>query len=461
MRALRLSLAVLVTAVLIDACGTGGVTTSSGPPPPGVALSAGGPGPAADWPMYGGDPQRTGVAQGAGGAGRPAVAWHTPLDGTVYGEPLVIGHTLIAATEHDTIYGLNAATGRIKWKRHVGTPVPLSALPCGDIDPLGITSTPVYDQANGLVYAVAETAGYHHVLVGVSVTSGAIRVERDIPTPDGQARYDLQRPALALLGRYVYVAFGGLYGDCGPYRGSLVAVPASGKGATLSFVVPASREGAIWGPSGPVLAPSGTLYVSNGNGPAGVTSFDGTDAVLALSASLHVMGVFAPSGWRSDSQNDADLGSTQPALLGNGLQLLALGKSGTAYLLDAGKLGGVGGQITSLPVCQAYGGAAVDGTTVYEPCQSGGMAAISASGNQLQILWRGPQAAQGSPVVAGGAVWVTDYANGGLYEMDPSSGAVLGSLPLGVSLPHFASMSVSGDFGYIGTMDGVIAVSGV
>ena len=411
--------------------------------------------------MYGGNPQRTNMAESAATAGPPSIAWHAHLDGAVYGQPLVIGRTVIAATEHDTIFGLNASTGQIRWQRHVGTPVPLSALPCGDIDPLGITGTPVYDQANGLVYAVAETAGYHHVLVGVSATDGAIRVERDIPTPDGQPRYDQQRPALALLGSYIYVAFGGLYGDCGPYRGSVVAVPASGSGDMLSFVVPTAREGAIWGPPGPVLGPSGMLYVSIGNGSPTSTTFDGSDAVLALTQSLHVAGAFAPSTWRTDSQNDADLGSTQPALLGNGLQLLALGKSGTAYLLDAARLGGVGGQIASLPVCSAYGGAAVDGTTVYEPCQSGGMAAISAAGGQLQILWRGPSSAQGSPVVAGGVVWVTDYASGGLYEMDPTSGAVLGSLPLGVSLPHFASMSVSGNHGYIGAIDGVLAIAGL
>jgi polyvinyl alcohol dehydrogenase (cytochrome) len=76
----------------------------------------------------------------------------------------------------------------VPWRAHVGTPVPRADLPCGDIDPLGITGTPVYDRSDGLVYAVAETTGYHHVLVGVSVTGGALRVERDIPTPDGEPR---------------------------------------------------------------------------------------------------------------------------------------------------------------------------------------------------------------------------------------------------------------------------------
>jgi hypothetical protein len=98
----------------------------------------------------------------------------------------------------------------VRWRAHVGTPVPLASLPCGNIDPLGITGTTVYSPATGLVYAVAETTGYHHVLVGVSVDTGHVAFRRDIPTPDGQPRFDQQRAALALAGDRVYVAFGGL-----------------------------------------------------------------------------------------------------------------------------------------------------------------------------------------------------------------------------------------------------------
>src|SRR6266513_3135299 len=86
---------------------------------------------------------------------------------------LTVGDLVVAATENDSIYGLDQATGTVAWRTHVGTPVPLSDLPCGNIDPLGITGTPVYDTASGLVYAVAETTGYHHELVGLPVRDGA------------------------------------------------------------------------------------------------------------------------------------------------------------------------------------------------------------------------------------------------------------------------------------------------
>src|SRR6185437_10801000 len=265
--------------------GTGGGTSSGAapsartlsPPPSGEAAGAH---PDAAWTTFGRDFARSGVAAGVaapGGPGSLKVGWHARLDGAVYGQPLLVGSMAIAATENDSLYGLDQASGKVLWRTHVGTPVPRSALPCGNIDPLGITSTPVYDPSSGIVYAVAETSGYHHVLVGLSVTDGRLAVERDIPTPDGQPRYDQQRPALTLQGGRVYVAFGGLAGDCGPYRGSVVGVPVSGSGALISYVVPTPREGAIWAPGGPVTGPDGTLYVSVGNGSESSTSFDDSD----------------------------------------------------------------------------------------------------------------------------------------------------------------------------------------
>ena len=143
-----------------------------------------------DWTTYHRDAARTGVAPARPAAGPLSIAWRRHLDGAVYGQPLVIGGLVIAATEGDTVYGLDRATGKVRWHVHLGTPVPLSALPCGDIDPLGITGTTVYDRATHMVYAVAETTGFHHVLAGITVPAGKLVFRRDVPTPDGHPRYD-------------------------------------------------------------------------------------------------------------------------------------------------------------------------------------------------------------------------------------------------------------------------------
>ncbi|HEY2488644.1 MAG TPA: PQQ-binding-like beta-propeller repeat protein [Streptosporangiaceae bacterium] len=462
-RKTRLAAAMLTGGVLAAAAGCSdpdGTGTSSGSAPPARTLApdpGGGGHPDAAWPTYGRDFARSGVADAA----RPAsltVNWRVHLDGAVYGQPLLVGNLVIAATENDSIYGLDQATGTVTWRTHVGTPVPLADLPCGNIDPLGITGTPVYNPASGLVYALSETSGYHHVLVGVSVRDGSIQVERDIPTPDGRPRYDQQRPALAIAAGRVYVAFGGLAGDCGPYRGSVAGIPLSGAGPLISYVVPTPREGAVWATGGPVTGPDGTMYVSVGNGSG--TSFDDSDSVTALSPGLRRTGVFAPSTWRHDNDNDLDLGSTQPALLPNGM-LLADGKSGIAYLVNAAHPGGVGGQVAQADVCPAYGQAAVLGSIVYEPCERGGLAAVDTAGNRITVRWRGPASAWGSPVLGGGAVWVTDWKAGTLYELNQSTGSTRASLSLGTTLPHFSSMSMTGSHAFLGTMEGVIAVGGV
>jgi outer membrane protein assembly factor BamB len=427
---------------------------STGPQPDSPAAVS-----ALDWPVYHHDPARTGYTAATPPAGKLSIAWTRRLDGAVFGQPLAVGGLVIAATEGNSVYGLDRATGAVRWRTHLGSPVPLADLPCGDINPLGITGTPVYDPVTGLVYAVAETAGYRHILAGISVTDGHVRFRRDIPAPDSNPRFDQQRAALALAGGRVYVAFGGLDGDCGPYRGSVTGVPVSGRGPLVSYVVPTAREGGIWGTGGPVIGPDGTVYVSSGNGAATGGAFDGSDSVTALSPALHRRGIFAPSVWASDNAGDLDLGSMAPALLPTG-KILTVGKRGDGYLLNASHLGGVGGQVATGPVCRAFGGPATAGSVAYIPCGDGGMAAVDTAGNQIRVLWRGPPPAAGSPVLGGGAVWVADWNAGTLYQLDPATGQVRHQIALGATLPHFVSPSLSGRLALIGTMSGVAAVSG-
>jgi outer membrane protein assembly factor BamB len=425
--------------------------------PGGPMIPAAGP----DWPTYHFNAQRTGDVTGLPPAGALSVRWSASLRGAVYGQPLIIGGTVIAATEANRVYGLSRATGRVLWDTEVasGRAVPLSDQPCGDIDPLGITGTPVYDPATRLVYAVAETAGGAKLLAGISVATGRVELTRTIPAPDHEPAYDQQRGALALAAGHIYVTFGGHFGDCGPYRGSVVSVPAAGHGPLRSYVVPTRKQGGIWATGGPVVAPDGTIYVASGNGAAFSPPFDGSDSVIALTAGLRRAGVFAPSRWAADNSGDLDLGSASPALLPDG-QLLQVGKSGIGYLLSGTHLGGVGGQLAQGRVCASFGGPAVRGHIVYVPCYGAGLTAVSVAGDRVRVLWRGPATASGSPVVGGGAVWVADWASGTLYELSPATGQVRHQVRLGSALPHFASPSLSGGLVLIGTTHGVVAVSG-
>ena len=299
---------------------------------------------AADWPTYDHDPRRSAAATGVPAPGILRLAWHRPLDGAVYAQPLVIGGVIVAATEGGSIYALNAQSGEVIWRRHIAAPVPLSDLPCGNIDPLGITGTPVYDPATGLVFAVAETTGGTHLLAGVNLATGELKVRREVEPPRGTPIATQQRPALTLYGGRVYIAFGGLYGDCADYTGGVVSVSTSGAGALDSYSVPTSREGAIWGTGGVVVA-DGRLFVSVGNG-ASTSSYDGSDSVTALSPALRRIDLFAPSSWAHDNANDLDLGSMTPAV--SAAYVFVAGKSGTGYVLRATHLGGIGGQVAQV-----------------------------------------------------------------------------------------------------------------
>jgi len=412
------------------------------------------------WWTYHRDPARTGVNADLAAAGRVTAAWTTNLDGAVYAQPLVVGGTLVAATENDSLYGLDANTGAVRWRTHVAAPVSRSALPCGNIDPLGITGTPAYDPASKLVFAVAETqvAGkVTHLLAGVDPASGQQRILRPIDPPASDPTASQQRGALTVAAGRVYVPYGGLAGDCGAYRGTVVAASTTGTGPLISYTVPTAREGGIWTPPGPVVDRFGNLLVQVGNSAATSGAWDGGDSVLKLSPDLHLLDSFAPASWARDNAVDADLGSTAPSLTANGY-LLAVGKSSTAYTLRADHLGGIGGQVTTSQLCAAYGGTAVAGNTVYVPCTDGLRAVSVDSAGTPHVLWHTDTAVNGSPVVGGGLVWSLN-PSGTLYGLDPGTGTVKQQLPMSRT-SRFASPTLFNDSVLVPTLTGISAFHG-
>ena len=421
---------------------------------PSAAPSASPGGPAtADWPVYHLDPGHSGDAVNfPAWSGALTKAWSVKLDGAVYAEPLVVNGMVIVATEGDSLYALAPATGKVLWSRKLGTPVPLSTLPCGDIDPLGITGTPAYDPATRTVFAVAEVKGPAHILFALDPASGAIRWSRNVDLAGHTPRNHQQRPALAVGNGYVYIGFGGLAGDCAQYEGEVVGVPTSGTGSTISYTVPVKREGAVWASGGPVFDDAGNLYVSTGNGSS-TTTYDGSDSVLELSPDLKLLSRFAPAQWASDNASDRDLGSLAPVLVPGGWVFIA-GKSGTGYVLRQGNLGGIGHQVSSATVCRAFGGAARAGTTIFVPCQTELRSVAVGADGTLHIGWR-TGAAGGPPVIGGGIVWTA--SGGRLYALDPATGSTKASISVG-TLPHFVSPTLWDGLVFVGTMSGVFAV---
>jgi polyvinyl alcohol dehydrogenase (cytochrome) len=412
----------------------------------------------ADWPQYHRDSARTGVGPAAPALSSPSVAWTAHLDGDVYSSPLIVAGHVLAATENNTVYSLDLFTGAVVWKIHLGDPVDASSLPCGNIGPVtGITGTPAVDPAAGRLYVVAFLRTRHHMLFTLRLVDGTVVSQQDVDPPGSNAAVHQERGALTLGANYVYVPFGGLFGDCGDYHGYIQAVPLAG-GGIQSYKVPTAREAGFWSPQGATIAPDGSVYAVSGNGDSR-SAFDYSNSVIQLSPDVRsVRSYFAPSNWASLNASDTDLGSVGATVIPSLGVVVAIGKQGVAYLLKAGSLGGVGGQVASRQVCPgAFGGSAWSQTTVYVPCTDG-LYALSVSASSIDIAWHAGRPRLGSPIIAAGAVWGIEPDSGVLYALNPATGAVLNTIALG-SAQHFSTPAATEGFVVAPAGKSVVAVS--
>lgn len=418
---------------------------------------------ATNWLTYGRILARTGDDPASGPSQSAKQLWQSPqLDGDIYGEPLLDSGRLFIVTENNTFYSLDATSGKVVWQQHVGTPISRSSLPCGDIDPTGITGTPVIDPSSGTLFAVAFEQPGKHELYAVDVATGAVQYHVPIDPPGADPLVQQQRSALALANGMVYVAYGGLDGDCGQYHGWVVAAAATNGAIGATYQVPTQREGAIWAPAGPAIDGAGNLFVATGNGSS-TSQFDYGNSVMKLSPNLKVLDWFAPTNWAELNRTDLDIGSISPLLVPNGL-IFQIGKSGEGYLLHADHLGQIGGQAFAAPVCAggygAFGSTAFAASYIYVPCRNG-MVALHLGAASFSTAWTGPASAPDSPVVAGGVVWAVNPAQNALVGLDATTGASRFQVALPAStgsLPHFIAPMVATNTVYVAVGRVVLAV---
>lgn len=425
------------------------------------------------WTTYRHDAARSGIDPDSAQPVAPSPAWQTPhLDGDLWAQPLVYGSRVYAATENDTIYALDAATGAVVWSHHLATPEPSRAAGCGDISPnIGITSTPVIDPATNRIYAVGAVSvngTISHELFALDLNTGALvpgfPVNAD--PPKGSPVDLLQRTALTLRNGRVIAGFGGNDGDCGSYWGWLVSLSTNPPGAKVTFQADSQGDdhgGAIWGSgTGPAVDASGRLWAATGNG-FGSSTFDFGESVIAFDANLQPAAYWAPTNWKSLDDSDSDLGSSEPALLPDNL-VLQTGKDGNAYLISATNPGGVSAPVDSVHFCsgQSFGGAVYlpASSTIYAACVDGVKAlSLNLSGTPFiapKSDFAAPSDAVGPPVYAGGLVWATAWNTQRLLGLNPSTGAIAFQYPLD-AVEHFATPSAGGGRLFLGAGPQVLA----
>ena len=410
-----------------------------------------------DWVEYHGDAGRSGQGPSSPTLSNPRQAWSVAVDAAVYASPLIFHGRVIVATENNTVYSINLSSGSVFWSARLGAPVDSYSLPCGNIQPItGITGTPAIDPDTGRIYVVAFLAGRRHILFTLDAIDGSVVAQQGVDPAGSNPAVQQERGALSISSGYVYVPFGGLYGDCGTYHGYVVGVPLAG-GNNVVYRTPSARESGIWNPMGVTVGPSGTVYTTTGNGSES-SSFDYSNTVVQLSPDLKLQGFFAPPNWASLDATDTDLGSVGVAVLPGLGRVMAIGKEGVAYLLDASKLGGIGGQIGSTRVCGgAWGGTAWSGSTVFLPCADA-LVALNVSVGGYALAWRATSVHTGSPIVAAGAVWAIDTTSSTLFALDPASGAELYRLRLGGS-QHFNTLAATDGFVVAPAGNKVVAVA--
>jgi hypothetical protein len=331
-----------------------------------------------------GGPQRTGLYVDATLTKASAAtfhvdpSFHASVSGSVQAQLLYfVGgpggkDVVIVATEQNVVAALDAATGAAIWSRTLAPPVALAQLPCGNIDPMGITGTPVIDAAARRIYLDAMTTPdggttKKHLVFALSIDDGSTIAGWPVDVSalagfNGTAFASAvqgQRGALALVGGTLYLPYGGHWGDCGSYRGWLVGIPTANPGAPSAWATGVTGGG-IWGPSG--VASDGTsLFVATGN-TFGASTWQGGEALLRFAAGPSFSGLatdyFAPTNWASLDASDTDLGGTGPLLVDvpgakPSALLVGLGKDGKIYLADRSNLGGIGGQVAVAQVASS------------------------------------------------------------------------------------------------------------
>jgi hypothetical protein len=299
--------------------------------------------------------------------------------GNVYAQPLYIDdgpggrQTIIAVTESNNVYALDAVDGSIIWERNVGPPVSAGDLICTKFDPMGIIGTPIVDLASRALFLDAMTTPdggetKKQLILSLNVDTGDINPGWPVDveataTYNGMhfsAEVQQQRPALGIVGNILYVGYGSMR-DCSIYHGWLVGVPMDNPASVTAWAAATAagtHGGAIWGVGG-IASDGNNPFVTTGNTFDTGGSWDGGEAVIRFQPGPIFSGdpsdYWVPLNWLDLDNVDADLGGSGALLVDvpgatPSHLVVALGKDQKGYLLNRDNLGGISTPIDSSAV---------------------------------------------------------------------------------------------------------------
>ena len=370
------------------------------------------------------------------------------LDGTVDSSAIYLHGAAIGGATRDaffvtTTYGktiaIDADRGTVLWEF---TPPGYESL----AGTYRITNaTPVADPDRQFLYAAAPDGVIRKLAVADGRVVWSTAITR-LPQREKIAS------SLNFFNGRVIAATDGYIGDRPPYQGH-VAVLDARTGALLhvwnsldsdvhELLDPASypqSDSGIWGRAGVVVdAQTGNLFIATGNGLwDGVTNWG--DAVVGLDPdATRILGNYTPVETEQLNEEDQDLGSSSPALLGGGL-IAQGGKDGWIRILDWSTLagsaphrGGEASRVATPSGDRLFTAPAVlhaDGKTWLFAADNGGTSAWTLEGARLRLQWHAETGGT-SPVVVDGLVFVYN-PRGGLRVYEAASGRLVTTLACG------------------------------
>jgi hypothetical protein len=404
------------------------------------------------------------------------------VDGYVYAQPLYVSglniaggihNTVFIATEHDSVYAMDASHNQQLW--HVSLLDPAHGAAAGAATPtkadiggtsvvpeIGITSTPVIDPSTKTIFVVAkskENGGFVERLHALDLTTGdeqpnsPVVIGGSVPgsgvgSVNGviafQPVLQLSRVGLLLLNGQVYVTYAS-FGDQGSYHGWVFSYDATTLRQTGIYnTTPVGSKGGIWeggaGLAADTVIGGGRIFLATGNGTFNASSpysnnQDFGDSVVALTPSngkLQVSDAWTPFDQNALNDADGDQGSAGVLLLpdqpGSHVhELIQVGKNARLEVLDRDNLGGY--NTTANNIVQEISGqlsgevgstAAYWNNNVYISSNDGpmlqytlknGLLSTAPVSKSTHIFHRGPTAVTSSNGTSNGILWAIDAVN--------------------------------------------------
>ena len=301
-----------------------------------------------------------------------------PDDPRLEAQPLAVANVRLSNGEtHDvvlqasmgnTVYAFDAQTGGELWKTNLGPPI----VGTRDIDAWlvnvnwGILSTPVIDQAAGILYACAwistdgTAANAQHFLAALQIPDGSLvrpllNLEGAVYAPPGLPQQKFasaqrkQRAALTLTQGHVLIPFGTIAESASTARGWLIAVDVAAWRIAASWCSTVSGSGGgIWhSGAGPAVAADGSIFVVTGNGAFQPDKGDYGESIVKLTLQTGAAAALVPASWWTPWSDAQRSGSTaemddevaalpsnvhKPSVLGHAWRLAMITGRSSAHL---------------------------------------------------------------------------------------------------------------------------------